>query len=132
MGNYRVLIVDDDPDIRSIVRGILEPEGFEVSEAVDGQDALAQVSAAVPDLILLDLMMPGMNGSQFLAATGGLPKLSEVPVIIVTAYEDETPQGERILGVLNKPFNTHHLIAVVRAARRRFPAAVQRPMATPS
>jgi DNA-binding response OmpR family regulator len=132
MGNYRVLIVDDDPDIRSIVRGILEPEGFEVSEARDGGDALAQVTASPPNLILLDLMMPGMNGSQFLAATAALPRLSEVPVIIVTAFDDTIPQGERVLGVLNKPFNTHHLIAVVGAARRRFPEAVQRPPATTS
>ncbi len=131
MGNFRILIVDDDSDIRSILRGILEPEGFEIFEAVDGRDALTQLSATVPNLILLDLMMPVMNGSQFLAATGELPRLSEVPVIVVTAYDDKTPQGERILGVLNKPFNTHHLVAVVRAARRRFPETIQRPTATP-
>ncbi len=127
MKNYRVLIVDDDSDVRDLVRGMLEPEGFEVVEAVDGRDALAQASAALPNLILLDLMMPVMNGSQFLAATGALPKLSQVPVIIVTASDDETPQSERILGVLNKPFNITHLVAVVRAACRRFPEAVQRP-----
>lgn len=127
MGKFRVLIVDDDADIRAIVRGILEPEGFEVVEAVDGQDGLEKAAAAVPNLILLDLMMPRMSGSQFLTASNGVPRLSGVPVIIVTAYDDETPQGERILGVLNKPFNTSHLVAVVRAARRRFPEAVQRP-----
>ena len=127
MGNYRVLIVDDDPDIRGMLRGMLEPEGFKVSEAVNGRDALAKASKVLPNLILLDLMMPVMSGSQFLAATGNLPKLAEVPVILVTAYEDETPKTGRILGVVNKPFNLNHLVAVVRAARRRFPEAVQRP-----
>src|SRR3954470_12387725 len=83
----RVLVVDDDPDIRESVRLVLEDEGYEVEEAADGAAALALLRAATtrPDVILLDLMMPVMNGWQFRAAQLADDDLADIPVIVLSA-----------------------------------------------
>jgi DNA-binding response OmpR family regulator len=81
----RVLIVDDEPMVRDTLGQVLADEGYVVDLAVDGSDALARVRAARPDAILLDLMMPGMNGRQFLQALRDDPEYASVPVLIMTA-----------------------------------------------
>jgi len=81
----RVLVVDDEPMVRDTLGQVLADEGYVVDVAVDGGDALARVHANRPDAILLDLMMPGMNGRQFLQALRDDPAYSGVPVLIMTA-----------------------------------------------
>ncbi|MFI7600090.1 response regulator transcription factor [Actinoplanes sp. NPDC049681] len=80
----RILVVDDDPGIRSLLTDVLEMEGYEVSVAVDGLAAVQAVEAAAPDFVILDVMMPGLDGFAVLSAIraqGGEP----VPVLMLTA-----------------------------------------------
>jgi DNA-binding response OmpR family regulator len=81
----RILVIDDEPMVRDTLAQVLADEGYIVDVAVDGEDALERVHAARPDAILLDLMMPGMNGRQFLQALRDDPAYSSVPVLIMTA-----------------------------------------------
>ena len=81
----RVLVVDDEPMVRETLGQVLAEEGYVVDLAIDGESALERVNAARPDAILLDLMMPGMNGRQFLQALREVPEFAQVPVLIMTA-----------------------------------------------
>jgi DNA-binding response OmpR family regulator len=81
----RILVIDDEPMVRDTLAQVLADEGYVVDVAVDGSDALDHVHAARPDAILLDLMMPGMNGRQFLQALRDDPAYASVPVLIMTA-----------------------------------------------
>ena len=81
----RILVVDDEKMVRDTLGQVLADEGYVVDLAVDGSDALDRVQAAPPDAILLDLMMPGMNGRQFLQALRENPAYAQVPVLIMTA-----------------------------------------------
>ena len=80
-----VLVVDDERDIREAVAEVLRDEGFEVHDAPDGAEALRKLRAHRPDVVLLDLMMPGMNGWEFCAARKSEPDLSRIPVIVISA-----------------------------------------------
>ena len=88
MAAKRVLIVDDDPIVRQVVRDILEIAEYEVSEAVDGPDGLVKAEALRPDVILLDLMMPCMDGYEVCRALKLKPETRRIPVIIATASAD--------------------------------------------
>lgn len=100
-----VLVVDDDPSIRDLLRVMLEMNGYSVQLAPNGREAMQLLSYIdLPSLILLDMMMPVMNGWQFYSATRADPKLQNIPVVIITAYskeEIEMPPVE----ILNKPFD---------------------------
>src|ERR1041384_2946243 len=85
MKEGRVLVVDDEPLVRETLGQVLSDEGYVVDLAVDGETALERVRAARPDAILLDLMMPGMNGRQFLQALRDDKAYANVPVMIMTA-----------------------------------------------
>jgi len=119
----RILLVDDDPNISHLVRLYLEKEGFEVTEAARGDDALKSFQQAAPALVLLDVMLPGMDGLQVLRE---IRKTSKVPVIMLTA-RDET--FDKVLGLelgaddyVTKPFETKELVARVKAVLRRAPS----------
>jgi DNA-binding response OmpR family regulator len=116
----RILVVDDDPDVRTLLRRMLSIEGYAVAEAADGPSALAQVGAFTPDLLLLDIMMPGQDGLDVLEE---LRRTSLVPVILLTAKNDE---ADRVLGFrfgaddyVTKPFSTAELTARIAAVLRR-------------
>lgn len=120
----RILLVDDDPNISHLVRLYLEKEGFAVTEAARGDDALKSFSQETPALVLLDVMLPGMDGLQVLKE---IRKTSKVPVIMLTA-RDET--FDKVLGLelgaddyITKPFETKELVARVKAVLRRAPSA---------
>jgi DNA-binding response OmpR family regulator len=81
----RVLVADDDPVVRSIVVMNLEDEGYQVIEAKDGDEALWLARRAVPDLVVLDVMMPGLDGLDVLSILRGNPNTAEIPVVLVTA-----------------------------------------------
>jgi CheY-like chemotaxis protein len=107
-----VLVVEDDEDIRAAIAEILEGEGYEVGIAANGSEALDELEHMLrPCLILLDLMMPVMNGHEFLARLRELPRLNDVPVLVLTAVSTEAPPGAR--GLLRKPFIVEELLDAV-------------------
>ena len=115
-----ILLVDDDPNISRLVQLYLEKEGFEVKTADRGDDALSEFRKLPPDLMLLDVMLPGMDGWQVLKA---IRKTSTIPIIMLTA-KDET--FDKVLGLelgaddyMTKPFDTKELVARVKAVLRR-------------
>jgi CheY-like chemotaxis protein len=109
------MVVDDDDAIRASLREFLEDAGFEVLTARDGAEALELLqTAAPPGVILLDFMMPIMNGSQFLAARRDYPHLRRIPIVILSAWIREwTGQAVGVDHVLTKPINRETLLAIV-------------------
>lgn len=125
----RILIVDDEPDIVSLVSYNLKKEGFVVASAADGEEALRAVRKGGIDLVLLDLMLPGMNGLEICGALRRNASTRSLPVIMLTAKGGEQ---DRVAGLdagaddyLAKPFSPRELIARVRAVLRR--TGVHRP-----
>jgi len=119
----RVLIVEDEPDIRELVVHHLKREGYQVSVAASGEEALRQVQASPPDLVLLDLMMPAMNGLEVCRRLRQDPLTASLPIVMLTAKGDEV---DRVLGLelgaddyVVKPFSPKELLARVRAVLRR-------------
>lgn len=124
----RILVVDDEVRLLNLVRGYLEPEGFQVITASNGRDALFAARESQPDLVILDLMMPEMDGWEFLRL---FRKEQSTPVIMLTARVEET---DKVAGLemgaddyLTKPFSPRELVARVRAVLRRSGPAVEEP-----
>ena len=120
MAGERILVVEDETNIVNLVRAYLEREGFAVKTVTDGRAALQQAHATRPDLIILDLMLPGMDG---LDVCRRLRQESDVYIIMLTA---KTEEADRIVGLelgaddyLNKPFSPRELVARVKAVLRR-------------
>ena len=120
----KIMVVDDDPNIRELVRLYLEKEGFEVACAERGDEAVKAFRASPPNLMLLDVMLPGMDGWQVCRE---VRKTSRVPIIMLTA-KDET--FDKVLGLelgaddyIVKPFDMKELVARIKAVIRRFQAA---------
>jgi two-component system, OmpR family, alkaline phosphatase synthesis response regulator PhoP len=116
----RILVVDDEPKIVQLVRDYLERAGFAVSTARSGDEALMRVRTEAPDLVVLDLGLPGIDG---LDVTRALRRSGALPIIMLTARDDET---DRIIGLelgaddyVTKPFSPRELVARVRAVLRR-------------
>ncbi len=107
-----VLVVDDERDIREAVAEVLKDEGFEVLDATDGAEALQQLRAHHPAVVLLDLMMPGMNGWEFCAARNLEPELSAIPIIVISALGRVS--GIDAQAFLQKPFELDALVSAVR------------------
>jgi len=116
-----VLVVDDEPRIIRFVRINLEMEGFRVIEASDGLDALNQVREKMPDIVLLDVMMPEMDGFETLRM---IREMDSVPVIMLTVRSSEADKVRGLdLGAddyMTKPFSPRELVSRVRAVLRRF------------
>ena len=114
----RVLVVDDEPMVRETLGQVLSDEGYVVDLAVDGETALERVHAARPDAILLDLMMPGMNGRQFLQALREVEAFANVPVLIMTAVHGLNVNLATLGAseVVEKPFNVDELLNKVALA----------------
>jgi DNA-binding response OmpR family regulator len=107
-----VLIVDDETDIREAVAELLAEEGYEVHDAGDGAEALRKARAFHPDVVLLDLMMPGMSGWEFCAQRKGDPELERIPIIVLSALG--RVQGIDAAGYLQKPFELDELLSAVK------------------
>jgi CheY-like chemotaxis protein/DNA-binding CsgD family transcriptional regulator len=114
----RVLVVDDEADIRGLVRLSLELDGHEVQEAVDGLDALLALDAGVPDLVILDVAMPRLDGWGVLARLKGSAALATVPVVMLTALRGDMDRirggVEGAVRYVTKPFDPDELRAEVR------------------
>ena len=115
-----ILIVDDDAEIRSLLREYLRKNGYRVTTAADGREFRAAIATARPDLVVLDLMLPGEDG---LSLCRDLRAGSDVPVIMLSARGDET---DRVVGLemgaddyLTKPFNPRELLARIKTVLRR-------------
>jgi CheY-like chemotaxis protein len=112
-----VLIVDDDTDLRRALTELLEEEGYAVEGAADGRDALAKLQGGLrPGVILLDLMMPGMNGWDFRKAQLDDPELRALPVVVVTASGSDPATIRAQLGpveLLAKPIHPNDLLDIV-------------------
>jgi DNA-binding response OmpR family regulator len=116
----QILVVDDEPMVREVVVAYLEREGFQVCEAATGTSALEQVGKSKPDLVVLDVMLPELDGFGVLAE---LRKTNDIPVILLTA---RTEEPDRVLGLelgaddyVVKPFSPRELVARVRSVLRR-------------
>jgi CheY-like chemotaxis protein len=108
----QILVVDDDPDIRDTLQLILSEEGYPVCTATNGNDALHWLRSATPRLILLDLMMPDMDGRQLLRVFEAHPSLAAIPVVVITASTVvATPPGAA--GILQKPILLDQLLETV-------------------
>lgn len=122
----KILLVDDDPSIRDVVRFALEKDGYGVVEAGDGVAALEAFEAEAPDLMILDIMMPEMDGTEVCRR---IRQNSRVPIVFLSSRDDEI---DRVLGLelggddyVTKPFSPRELIARVRAVLRRGAAVEQ-------
>jgi DNA-binding response OmpR family regulator len=128
----RVLVVEDDEGIREMLKYNLTAAGFSVQEAGDGASGLRTARTSRPDLVLLDLMLPGMSGFDFCRA---LRKSSRVPIIIITAKDSEV---DKIVGLelgaddyITKPFSIREVLARVHAVLRRAQPDANEPKAVP-
>lgn len=126
-----VLVVDDEPKIRDIVRRYLEADGFAVTEQADGPGALSAAGEQHPDLIVLDVMLPGLDGVEVLRR---LRESSQVPVILLTARDEEV---DKLIGLavgaddyVTKPFSGRELAARARVILRRVAPAPSGPTAS--
>jgi CheY-like chemotaxis protein len=115
----QILVVDDDSDLREIISMVLAAEGHEVRAAVDGFAALAELRCRRPSLILLDMMMPGLDGEGFLKALRTDPSQADVPVVILTAHPGARERATALgaAGCLVKPVELAELLATVERAR---------------
>lgn len=128
MAQQTILVADDEANIRELARMYLEKDGYQVDVVTDGRQALAQIKQSPPDLLVLDLMMPEMDGWEVcrrVRAEGNLP------ILMLTARDDDI---DKIVGLemgaddyLTKPFNPRELVARVRAILRRVGTAVTPP-----
>ena len=108
-----ILIVEDEPDIRSVMQESLEAVGLSILTAANGQEALGKLgNNPGVSLILLDLMMPVMNGWQFLSAIDKIPVLKKIPIIVVTVFSDQA-KDLNVRGVIKKPFDLNDLLKQV-------------------
>jgi two-component system alkaline phosphatase synthesis response regulator PhoP len=121
----KILVIDDEPSIVNLVTAYLKPEGYEVFTAIDGPSGLKAARSFKPDLIILDIMLPGIDGIELLSR---LRRESGVYVILLTAKTEET---DKIVGLsvgaddyVTKPFSPRELTARVKAALRRIQAGV--------
>ena len=124
----RVLIVEDEPDIRELLAFHLERDGYQISRATTGPEALRQVRTTPPDLVVLDLMLPEMDGLEVCRRLRADSATATLPIIMLTAKGDEV---DRVVGLeigaddyIVKPFSPKELIARVRAVLRRSRAPV--------
>ncbi|HEX9137442.1 MAG TPA: response regulator [Nitrospirota bacterium] len=123
MNTKKILIVDDEPDLVELVSYNLKKEGFKVSTAPDGEEALEKVRKSAFDLVILDLMLPGIQGSELCHTLRSNPKTETLPIIMLTAKGDV---ADKIRGLetgaddyMTKPFSPKELVARVKAILRR-------------
>ncbi len=120
MAKKGVLLVEDDADTRTSVRGLLERSGYTYADAADGTEGLAQAERAHPDVILLDILLPGLDGYDVCRRLKENPATAAIPVIFLTAVRDnalnQLAYDAGGAACITKPFRTEALVAVIEAA----------------
>ena len=123
MGIANILIVEDDRAIREMLNFVLSQNNFKITEAQDAESAQRSIHDSVPDLVLLDWMLPGLSGIDFAKRLRGSSLTEELPIIMITAKGDEL---DKVRGLdvgaddyITKPFSPRELIARIRAVLRR-------------
>ncbi len=118
--SHEILVVDDDDDIRETVRALLEAEGYRVRTAENGADALAKLEERPSDVVLLDVRMPVMDGTELRRRLLGSASLRDVPIVFMSAYADldEIARDLQVEQRLCKPFDLEDLHAAVERATR--------------
>ena len=106
-------MVDDEPDLRAIARRVLERAGHDVFEAVDGQAAVDMVGQSSPDLILTDIMMPVMDGYEFIRRIQADPATADIPILAMSGYHPRPLDAD--VHVITKPFQLRDLVTAVEA-----------------
>jgi phosphate regulon transcriptional regulator PhoB len=127
MVGQKILVVEDEPDIRKLVQYNLTQERFKVLEAEDGEKALKIVQREKPNLVILDLMLPGLSGLELCKILRDRPETAKLPILILTAKAGE---ADRVVGLemgaddyLSKPFSPREMVARVKAILRRTDAS---------
>lgn len=113
----RILVVDDDPHIGELLRVNLDAAGYNVDRALNGHEAIDRIAAARPDLIILDVMMPGMDGWELCKALRDDPECRDIRIVMLTARDTDRDKmiGKGVFGVdeyLTKPFDLGELLAI--------------------
>jgi DNA-binding response OmpR family regulator len=119
----KVIIIEDDADIAGLVEHYLAADGFRVSHVMDGAEGLKRIKSSPPDLVILDLMLPGLNGLDVCKALRAAPATSALPILMLTAKGEES---DKVIGLelgaddyLTKPFSPKELVARVKSLLRR-------------
>lgn len=108
----KVLIIDDEADIRDIVRIYLTDEGYQVFEASNGQDGILMAQHEAPDLIVLDIMMPGINGFEVAKHLKDDPNTKDIPIVILSVLAQDTQYRQGFLDYISKPFRQEDLLNI--------------------
>ena len=111
----KVLVVDDEEPIRKLISIVLEHEGYAVVEAAHGMEALAVLPHEQPQLVLMDIMMPVLDGRETFRRMRAVPELRHVPVVLMSAA-DLAPIDDSVSGFLAKPFRLSELLSIVNSA----------------
>ncbi|MDI6874205.1 response regulator transcription factor [Candidatus Solincola sp.] len=119
----KILIVDDDATMANLLSTVLEFEGFQPLKALSGEEAIRMVKEESPDLVLLDIMMPKMDGFEVLARLRGDPRTEKLPVIMLTACTEDRDMFEGWRRgadeYVTKPFDPHRLVEIIREVLSR-------------
>ena len=114
----RILVIEDTEDNRQIIRDLMTSAGYELIEAVDGIEGVAAAEREKPDLILMDIQLPGIDGYEATRRIRGIPALAKVPIIAVTSYalsgDEAKTRAAGCDGYVAKPFSPRQLLAKVR------------------
>ena len=114
----KILIIDDEEDIRKILKMRLEQEGFTIVQANDGDVGAKTAEQEVPDMIIMDIMMPNMDGYSCLKEVRSLPKTKDIPILMLSGKEEEKVRDlfafQKISGYIEKPFELDDLVVKVR------------------
>ncbi len=119
MAKKRIMVVDDEDSLRELIRAILEAEGYDVTTAEDGNDCLKKLKTMKPDLVLLDMMMPGMSGREVCESIRKDPKIKNLKVAFLTVAKfSESGKGVlgqmKVLDYITKPFDNDDLVKRVK------------------
>jgi CheY-like chemotaxis protein len=126
---FKILVVDDNTDHRELIVIMLEAEGYEVVTAKDGSEGLEQLQANQPNLVICDVMMPGIDGIQMVKMLRQLPEQKSTPVLMITAHGDvrESAINAGANQTLGKPFDLDELITEVRKILKHSTAGGHQP-----
>jgi CheY-like chemotaxis protein len=111
-----ILIVEDDPNLRAVIRMVLERAGYEVAEAKNGLDGLQSIERQTPELVIADMIMPVMNGIELVERIRSNPKTASIPIVLLSGREVDRPAAALVNAVVTKPFEPADLLARINRA----------------